>query len=627
MPMDLAIKYAQEREKRIRPDGQRQYVSLRSPRVQDLGKDPWADYRALASQEPPLSDGSRIKFLVIGGGHNGLLFAYRLIEAGFKSEDICVVDVAGGFGGTWYWNRYPGLMCDIESYVYLPLLEETGYVPKHKYSYGPEIRGQSERIAAKWNIRGLFCTKVNSQTWDDKKGCWSIEMIQTLGPEHQPRDISVEAQFVFNAGGLLSIPKVPDVPGFEEFRSRSQVFHTSRWDYECTGGSEENPELINLRDKRVAIIGTGATAVQVVPHLAKWAKHLYVVQRTPSYCGERRQRETDPETWARVADGKGWQNNRRTNFNHFITNDPAAVDLVDDGWTDTPAVAGLIGGPKIITPDRVQEHIDSLFKLDTKRSEKVRARIEREVQDPDTAEKLKPWYPAWCKRPTFNDDYLSTFNRPNVTLIDTDGKGIQKYTERGLLCGEEEVEIDVLVMATGFLLGGTQSPSDRMSSAIIGRDERPIADKWDSGDFGTLFGISTHQFPNMFAMLTRGTAGSYNVTSSYDSVALISAHVVAEASRAADTERLVIEVTKEGEDRYSKEVAARSLWYAALATCTPSYFTAEGDSLKPPKTAEEATLRRKRAGWGAGIVDYQRMIEEYMGRDENKLEGFDVRTV
>ncbi|KAF7553245.1 hypothetical protein G7Z17_g3753 [Cylindrodendrum hubeiense] len=628
MPIGLAEKYAQERDKRIRPDGQSQYITLHTREFQALEKDLWVDYRDLGSREPPLKDRDEVKFLIIGGGHNGLLFAYRLIEAGFKSEDICIVDIAGGFGGTWYWNRYPGLMCDIEGYIYLPLLEETGYIPRHKYSYGPEIRGQSERIAAKWNIRGLFCTKVDSQVWNDDKGRWSLEMTRSLGPGQDAVHMSVKAQFVFPAGGVLSIPKIPYSPGFEQFRSRNHVFHTSRWDYEYTGGSETNPVMVNLRNKRVAIIGTGATAIQAVPELAKWAKHLYVVQRTPSYCGERVQRETNPETWLKVADQPGWQNKRRINFNHFVTNDPVPVDLVNDGWTHTPGVAGLIGGPGIVTPERVKDHIDSLFAIDVKRAEKVRERIEREVKDTDVAEKLKPWYPGWCKRPTFNDSYLTSFNQPNVTLIDTDGKGLEGYTERGILCRGEEIEIDLLILSTGFISGGTQNPSDRLGSPIIGRDERPIANKWESGDFGNLFGMATHQYPNMFATLLTGTAGSYNMTSLYDVVARLSAHIIAEASRqAADPDNLVIEASKTAEDQYVEEVKKRSLWYSALRTCTPSYFTAEGDSLKPPKTAEEANLKSRKAGWGTGIVDYQRMVEEYIGRGENKLEGFDLRIV
>lgn len=330
----------------------------------------------------------------------------------------------------------------------------------------------------------LFCTTVDNQVWNDEKGRCTLKMTRHFGPGESPIHLSVQAQFVLPAGGVLSIPKIPRAPNFDQFRRHVHVFHTSRWDYKYTGGSEASPEMVNLRGKRVAIVGTGATSIQVVPELAKWAKHLYVIQRTPSYCGERLQRETDPETWAKVADGPGWQNRRRINFNHFVTNDPVPVDLVNDGWTDTPGVAGLIGGPKIVTSEGVKEHIDSLLTVDEKRANKVRARIEREVKDPVIDEKLKPWYPGWCKRPTFNDGYLATFNRPNVTLVDTDGKGLEGYTEHGILCGGQDIEVDVLVLSTGFFSGGTLNQCERLDSDIIGRDGRPFADKWAKGDFG-----------------------------------------------------------------------------------------------------------------------------------------------
>lgn len=400
----------------------------------------------LAAKGTPLKDGDRIKFLITGASHNGLLFARRLIEAGFSTKDMVLLDTAGGFGGTWYWNRYPGLMCDIESYIYLPLLEETGYVPKHKYSYGEEIRTHSERIASKWNIQGTFCTKVAHQEWDDQRGRWTVKLMRQLGPENTPEHMTVHARFVFTASGFFSIPKVPKAPGFLQLRDRHHVFHTSRWDYTYKGGSQENPSLSNLRDKRVAILGTGATAIQVVPALAKWAKHVYVIQRTPSYCGERNQRPTDAQDWVAVASHKGWQEDRRINFDHFTTNDPVAVDLVDDDFTDFPGGAGLVGSPTIITPEKVDENRTKLFQVDVKRCEKVRARIHQEIKGPSTADKLTPWYPGWCKRPTYHDEYLTSFNRPNVTLIDTDGKGIEEFTDHTIIAGGEEIEVELLVL-------------------------------------------------------------------------------------------------------------------------------------------------------------------------------------
>ncbi|KAL2285486.1 hypothetical protein FJTKL_08149 [Diaporthe vaccinii] len=274
--------------------------------------------------------------LICGGGRSGILYAYRLIEAGFSSKDIVIVDIADGFGGTWYWNRYPGLMCDVKGFVYLPLLEETGYVPKHKYSYGEEIRGQSERIATRWGLQGQFCTKVDRQTWDGERHQWVVTMRRTLGEDLGAANLTVYADFVVGAGGVLSIPKIPKLSGWSEFRAKKHAFHTSRWGYAYTGGSQEKPDMTKLKGKRVSLVVTGATAVQVVPELAKWAEHLYVIQRTPSYRGQRGQAEVTPELWSTVADGPGWQHRRRLNFNSYVTNNPEQIDLVNDGRTHVP---------------------------------------------------------------------------------------------------------------------------------------------------------------------------------------------------------------------------------------------------------------------------------------------------
>ncbi|XP_014559726.1 hypothetical protein COCVIDRAFT_23964 [Bipolaris victoriae FI3] len=460
--------YAQERQKRIRPEGTAQYVDFNSSsNLKDLAKDPWTD--------PPLRDGDRTKFLITGAGHNGILFAARLIEAGFSHKDIVLVDVAGGYGGTWYWNRYPGLMCDVEGYCYLPLLEETGYVPKHKYSYGAEIRKNAELVASHYGFQAMFCTKVDRQVWDDAKGHWVVDLTQSLGHVRPPTKLTVKAQFLFMAGGSLSIPKMPNVPGFEKFHKHCQVFHTSRWDYSITGGSQEKPDMTKLQDKTVAVIGTGATSVQAIPELAKWAKHLYVIQRTPSYCGERRQKTTTTEEWAKVADGPGWQTRRCANLDSQWSANPDPVDLVDDGWSHNPARAGLLGGNGwAVQPDTVNEHIEKLLAIDRPIAEDLRSRVDKVVEDDKVAEKLKPWYPGWCKRPTFNDGYLQSFNRSNVTLLDTDAKGIDSFTERGVVVGGQEINVDVLVLGTGFIFSFDRTPSDRHDASFIGRGGRTI---------------------------------------------------------------------------------------------------------------------------------------------------------
>ncbi|KAK7430491.1 hypothetical protein QQZ08_003010 [Neonectria magnoliae] len=620
----LALRYAEERNKRLRAEGALQYTSLRSSAdLKDLGIDPWIDYESLIAETPSLKDGDRIKFLVIGGGHSGLLYSHRLIEAGFASTDIRIVDTAGGYGGTWYWNRYPGLMCDVESYCYLPLLEETGYMPSHKYCPGREIRQHAERIAAFNNLQALFSTKVVSQAWDEDKAEWVVKMTRNLGPKGGTHNLEVRAQFVLPAGGVFPDPKVPNLQGFDELRKNRHVFHTARWDYDYTGGSQEDPSLVNLKDKVVGIIGTGATAIQVVPIVAKWAKHLYVFQRTPSYCGARMQKETDLETWSKVAHGKGWQLERQRNFNSFLSNSPAAVDLVSDGWTEQRALAGLTGHPKLITPDKIEDHLASLFELDVPRAEKVRARVDEVVRDATTAEKLKAWYSGWCKRPTFHDDYLEAFNQPNVTLVDTDGKGIDRYTPNGLEANGVQYDLDALILATGFesQMRGL-SPTGRMQIKTAGRGAVELQEKWVGEDYGSIFGAATNQFPNLFFNGYSGAGTSLNLTSVFDINAKLVAHIIAVASRRAqDSGKLVVEASKDGEEKYTAEVKKRALWFAGLSTCTPGYFSEEGAIAA--KKPEELDQVARYTPWGGGPLEFEDVVDSFKAKDV--LEGFEVQ--
>ncbi|KAK2611189.1 hypothetical protein N8I77_004556 [Diaporthe amygdali] len=631
MAQELFKKYGQEREKRIRPEGLAQYIDVRSKEIKDLAKDPWVDYASPIVKNPPLKHGSSIKFLICGGGHSGILYAYRLIEAGFSSKDIVIVDIAGGFGGTWYWNRYPGLMCDVEGFVYLPLLEETGYIPKHKYSYGEEIRGQSERIAAKWGLQGQFCTKIDCQTWDEHRHQWIVKMTRILGEDVQHEDLMVYADFVVGAGGVLSIPKIPKLTGWPEFRAKKHVFHTSRWDYAYTGGTQEKPDMIHLKGKRVALIGTGATAVQAVPELAKWAEHLYVVQRTPSYCGQRGQVEVTPDIWSTIANGPGWQDRRRLNFNSFVTNNPEPVDLVDDGWTHVPGVSGTIGSSsKIVSPDKIREHIEELLRTDSVATEELRARVSREVKDQETAEKLKPWYGSWCKRPTFHDEYLPTFNRENVTLIDTNGKGLERLTENGIVFDGVEYEVDCLVLATGFVVGGSNDPSQRVDAPIIGRNGISMTTKWEELGSTTAFGVFLPGFPNFAATFYRGGGFSYNLSSVYDVFARLFAHVMVVAHRQGSfKKKLVIDVSEQALGRWAGEVAKRAAWFTPLSICTPSYYTSEGTMFSKEASTKadmdkESFSKARQALWGSGPLDYQLTIEKYMAKEGSVLEDFVV---
>lgn len=298
---ELSQKFSLEAAKRLRPDGLAQFVRLQdssSARIRALAQDPWADHAAL-NAAPQVPDGSKTKFLILGAGYGGLLYAVRLLEAGLarSPEDIRFVDAAGGFGGTWWWNRYPGLACDIESYTYMPLLEETGYMPSKKYVLGPELLEHAGRIVDKWDLKGraLFRSTVKAVRWDEGEQSWSAEVTEGRGPEEASRKLTLKGEYLIVASGILTNPHVPKVPGLDEFSG--PLFHTARWDYGVTGGSFEDATLTGLEGKRVGIIGTGATAIQVVPKLAKYAKELYVFQRTPSTVSWRGQRPTDPEEW------------------------------------------------------------------------------------------------------------------------------------------------------------------------------------------------------------------------------------------------------------------------------------------------------------------------------------------
>ncbi|KAJ7802485.1 flavin-binding monooxygenase-like family protein [Mycena olivaceomarginata] len=611
----------------MRADGLGQFVRLAdSTQFKHLQDDPWVDHAAFNAKTPVLSDGDDIKFLVLGAGYGGLLFAVHLIEAGFSAADIRMADGAGGFGGTWYWNRYPGLMCDTESYIYMPLLEETGYMPRFKYAYGPELRAHADRIAEKWGLtdKALFRTQSRGAQWDDAAKRWIVQLVENRGPTEPKKEIKITAQYVLLASGILDAPHIPRALGFEQFKG--QHFHTARWNYDITGGTDTDWTLDKLKDKRVGVLGTGATAVQAVPHLAKWAKHLYVFQRTPSSVDVRNQRPTDPVEWAnKIAAAKGWQRARSENFNSYLVNAPIGEDLVNDGWCHAPSYQAVGGGRGILAPEQIPDHIARLHAIDLERSEKIRARTSEVVQDPGTAEKLKHWYPAWCKRPAFHDDYLPTFNRPNVTLVDTDGKGVEALTADAVVVDGTPYPIDVLVLSTGFafaVAGGSGSPAQRAGMQILGRDGLDMDEKWVREGPGTLHGVATHGFPNFFFLGFSQAGLSPNFTYT---LALLASHVgttLAKAERRAGaSDRITVEVTKGAEEEWAGEILKRASWFAALQGCTPSYVTKEGEMGKVVDPVEQLKAARG-ATWAEGIVSFTEVIRAW--EDEGKLRGFKV---
>jgi cation diffusion facilitator CzcD-associated flavoprotein CzcO len=622
--MQTQQKYNEERTKRLRPDGVSQYADLRtSPKFKHYQDDPWVDPHTPNVGAPALVNGSRCKVLILGAGFGGLLFAVRLIQAGINVDDIRIVDSAGGFGGTWYWNRYPGLMCDVESYIYMPLLEEMGYMPKHKYAYGPELREYAEIIAEKWNLKGktTFKLEVKNLAWDDNGKEWVVKLARKRTGSENPA-ITVRSNSVIFASGLLNNPHLPRLPGIEKFRGHS--FHTSRWDYAYTGGSPTDPSLTKLRELRVGIIGTGATAVQAVPHLAKWAKELYVFQRTPSSVGRRDNRGTDAEWWtSEVQSKKGWQRERMENFNAHLSNvsPPPPINMVADEWAKMPSFSAIIGGPTKVSLDSIPAHVASLHALDLPRQEKIRARIEEIVNDKTTAAKLKPWYPSWCKRPCFHDDYLPTFNLPNVTLVDTGGKGVEFVTERGVIVGDSEYEMDLLIFSTGFRSPAVGSPASKADVSVVGRDSQSLDVKWAEA-VSTLHGVMSRGFPNLFWPGPLQAGAAANQTFVLDQLSTHVAYILSNAAQmAAPGQTFTIEPTAQAEEDWSMRIMSGAASFAAVANCTPGYINKEGE-VDRNSGKEEQMKAARGAIWGHGIADYVRVIEAW--RDEGRLQGLEV---
>jgi cation diffusion facilitator CzcD-associated flavoprotein CzcO len=550
-PDALRAKYRSERDRRLRPDGIDQYVEV-SGDFQHYVDDPHVEP---GFTRAPLQD--EVDVLIIGGGFGGLMAGAHLRRAGV--ERIRIIEKGGDFGGTWYWNRYPGAQCDIESYIYLPLLEETGYIPKEKYSFAPEIREHAQRIGKTFDLYSLACfqTEIQELRWLEDEGRWLVST---------NRDDRMKARFVVMSNGPLNRPKLPGIPGIDGYRGHS--FHTSRWDYDYTGGGPGGG-LDKLADKRVAVIGTGATAIQCVPHLGRHAKQLYVFQRTPSSVDLRGNKPTDPE-WVKSLT-PGWQKRRMDNFNILVDGGSQEEDLVSDGWTDI--VRNLMvrknrGPERGPSPEELARSIEL---ADFRKMNQIRARVDSIVKDPATAEALKPWYRQFCKRPTFNDEYLPAFNRPNVTLVDTLGRGVDRVTETGLVFDGVEYEVDCIIFATGFEVGTAYTR--RAGYEIYGRGGQALTDHWAEGT-RTLHGFYSNGFPNCFHLGRTQKSATTNYSHGLDE----QVRHVAEIIRVAMQRQVrVIEPTAEAEAGWVQTVQdtpAQSDRF--LGECTPGYYNAEG---------------------------------------------------
>lgn len=584
-PDALRDRYRAERDKRLRADGNEQYIEV-SGAFAHYVEDPYVESDG---DRAPLTD--EVDVVVIGGGFGGLLAGARLREAGV--EDIRLIEKGGDVGGTWYWNRYPGAMCDVESYIYLPLLEEVGYVPSEKYAHAAEILDHSRAIAAHYHLydNACFQTEVTELRWDDEVDRWIVGT---------NRGDAMQARFVIMSSGPLHRPKLPGIEGIADYAGHS--FHTSRWDYAYTGGSPDGG-LDNIADKRIGVIGTGATAVQCVPHLAEGAKQLYVFQRTPSSIDVRDNRPTDPE-WAQALE-PGWHKRRMENFNNLVTGRFESEDLVDDGWTDiigkfVRMATGKEGAD--LSPEGIARTMEL---ADFEKMEQIRSRVDDIVEDEATAEALKPWYRQFCKRPCFHDDYLQAFNRPNVTLVDTDGKGIDRITEHGIVVDGTEYELDCIIYATGFEVG--TGYVRRSGCEVVGRAGVTLSDKWADG-VATLHGMHTAGFPNVFFVSHVQGGFCVNYPHMLDELSVHQAYII---NHALDHDVSTVEATHEAEDAWVRTIIDTAQNRRAfLEDCTPGYYNNEG------QLSDRAASQ---GSYGYGPTAFFELLAAW--RDAGDLEG------
>ena len=547
-PDALREKYLLERDKRIRRDGNAQYVEVAGQFAEFL-LDPYTE----PVDRPPLLDD--ITVAIIGGGFAGLITGARLTEAGI--DDFRIMEKGGDFGGTWYWNRYPGAQCDVESYVYLPLLEETSYVPSEKYARAPEILEHCHRIARHFNLyeRSCLSTEVTAIAWDDTRLRWTI--LTNRGDR-------ISARFLVMGNGPLHRPKLPGIPGIDGFTGHA--FHTSRWDYAYTGG-DSNGGLDGLADKRVGIIGTGATAVQVIPHVAASAGKLFVFQRTPSSIDVRANRPTDP-SWAAALE-PGWQRERMENFTLLTSGGFAERDLVNDGWTDI--LGRLVNRLRDQSAGAGRDLASVMELADFEKMEQIRRRVDDIVTNPATADALKPWYRQFCKRPCFHDEYLQAFNRPNVSLVNTDGRGVDAITSEGVVVGEREYELDCLIYATGFEVGTDYTR--RAGYDVIGSRGFSLSEHWQDG-VRSLHGMHVHGFPNMFVL--GHTQGGFTVNYPH-LLEEASDHLCHVLRHAVEHDVATVEATRDAEEQWILQLteSARDI-RTFQQQCTPGYYNNEG---------------------------------------------------
>ncbi|MBT4688787.1 MAG: NAD(P)/FAD-dependent oxidoreductase [Rhodospirillaceae bacterium] len=500
-------------------------------------------YSAPPIEREALDDTCEI--LVVGAGFAGLILWYKLQAAGFTDVRFC--ERGGDVGGTWYWNRYPGIACDVESYSYLPLLEEMGYFPTMKFASGFEILEYCQQMAEKYGFydRCLFHTTVGETTWDQDTGRWTVTT---------DRGDKMRARYVVLANGILTTPRLARIDGMETYQG--DAFHTSRWDYN-----------VDLKDKRVGIIGTGATAVQAIPELAKIVKELYVFQRTPSSIDVRDQRETTEEEIEVWKQEPGWARARRERL-ATISSGRTALKGNDDFLSGKVADFKERKEHKTVlsAEELMAKQLDSNFRI----MEQIRARVDETVKDPKTAAALKPYYTYGCKRPAFHDEFLTTFNMPHVTLVDTAPIGVTEINTKGVVHEGTEYPVDVLIYATGFQWMATAT-----FEMMIGQNGQSLRDKWLAEGTKTFLGLHSEGFPNLLIMSgPQGGGGQFNFTRG------IEAHtdyVVWMMKTLREQGDGIFDIKKEPENIYAEHCREADTNTRPLRDCV-SYYNGEGNA-------------------------------------------------
>lgn len=554
-PAEIRARYEAELARRAVSSKRAADRSTKRSAPGPAGADQWT---APIVREPVSEE---VELLIIGGGFAGLLMAARAQEAGIES--IRLIEAAGDFGGVWYWNRYPNAQCDTEGYVYLPLLEETGYMPSRRFPFVSEIFEHAQRIGRHFGLyeRTLFQTEGQRLEWSEDDALW------TLATDRGDR---IRARYVVYSRGAFGLPRYPDVPGIDTFPG--EIFHASRWNYEYTGG-EPGSAPDRLGDKRVAVIGSAATGVQVVSALAPVTEHLTVIQRTPTaFFGDRDTALTDPEWYASLPEG--WQRERRRNFDGNTSGVIQPVDLVQDRWSTTfrqaATAENVLGETSVLDLDAGDAEL-AWELADMEIMERARAYARGQVEDPELAAKLEPWYALKCKRTTFDDGYLAAFNRENVTLIDAPGSGLERIEGSRLFAGGEEFEADCIILATGF--DTTQDTSSRVGLEIVGRGGTTLQEHNAQG-LRSLHGVMTDGFPNLFATGQGQDPFAVNYTSV---LAVQTDHIAALLTAARQRGARTTEPTPAAVDAWVATVEESNAPFREYHShCVPSYFNADG---------------------------------------------------